>query len=466
MQQMDTSTGTLTRLVWPIFIDNILRTIMGNVIIMLLGQLSGAVVAAVGTANQIFNMVGLIYSMFGAAAGIVLNQQLGGGRDKDAADTMVIVTGVSVAFSAVCSAVMFFFAADLLRMIGLEEELVRDGAAYLRIIGGLSSLHAVNYLAIAICRSYGYSRFPMFVSLGMNAVHLLGSVVVVLRPFETPFHGATGVAYAASFSVLCSLFPLFWLLVRRIGYRLYFRRIQVSVTGVVVSVLKVAIPSGVEALSYNIGQIVVTSFLTPLGTTVLTTRVICQTLTGFFFMGSYSIAQGGQIIVGHLAGAGQLEEARTSTMRNSRFALVFNLLFASAGLLLARPLIGLYSTDPEIVRLGTIVLAIDMIIEASRASSMVMGYAMRGVGDALYTMRISLPIVWTVNVGLGWLLSRQFRLGLPGAWIAVATDETLRGVMVYLRWRSGKWKTKVLVGAPSTAGEIPAETSGGPPSGD
>ena len=50
-----------------------------------------------------------------------------------------------------------------------------------------------------------------------------------------------------------------------------------------------------------------------MGTVILTTRVIAQTLSAFCFMGSYSIAQGGQIIVGHLAGAGRMGDAYTST---------------------------------------------------------------------------------------------------------------------------------------------------------
>ncbi len=456
MQQMDTSIGTLTRLVWPIYVDNILRVIMGNVIIMLLGSLSSTVVAAVGTANQLFNMIVLVYSMFAAAAGIVLNQQLGAGRQKDAADSMIIVTAVILVFSALCSALLYFFAADLLRLIGLEPELVRDGAAYLRIVGGMSFLYALNYLAIAICRSYGYTRFPMLVSLGMNLIHLLGSFIVVLRPFETPFHGATGIACAAVFSVFCSLFPLFFVLVRRIGYRLYFRQISVSVREVVSAVLKVAIPSGTEAISYNIGQLVVTSVLAPMGTVVLSTRVIAQTLTSFYFMGSYSVAQGGQIIVGHLVGGGKLEEARTSTLRNLKIGFVFNMVFAALGLILAHSLIGLYTDDPAIIRLGTIILAIDLVVEASRSSNMVIGYAMRGVGDAFFTMKISLPSVWALNVGLSCLLSRVFGLGLIGAWIGVATDETLRAILVYRRWRSRKWEKNLLVRAQATVPGISA----------
>ena len=286
MQQMDSSIGTLSRMVWPIYVDNMLRTLMGNVIIMLLGRLSTSVVAAVGTANQLLNMVILVYSMFAAASGIVLNQQLGAGRQKDAADVMVIVTGVSLAFSAACSVLLYFFAGSLLRLIGLSGELVSEGAAYLRIVGGLSFLYCLNYLAIAICRSYGYSRFPMLVSLAMNLIHLLGSVIVVMRPFETPLQGATGVAYVAAFSVLVSLVMLFLQLVRKIGYRLYIRNIDIPVRAVLSSVLKVAIPSGTEAVSYSVGQLVVTSLLTPLGTAVLSTRVIIQTISLFCYMGS------------------------------------------------------------------------------------------------------------------------------------------------------------------------------------
>ncbi|HEY5466275.1 MAG TPA: MATE family efflux transporter [Clostridia bacterium] len=445
MQRMDTSIGTLSRLVWPIYVDNILRTLMGNVIIMLLGRLSTSVVAAVGTANQIFNMIVLVYTMFAAAAGIVLNQQLGADRQKDAADVMVLVLAAGTAFSLFCSAILFFFAGDLLGLIGLSPDLVAEGASYLRIVGGASFLYAINYIAVAICRSYGFTRFPMMVSLMMNLIQLAGSVIVILRPFETPFRGASGIAAAAAFSVFVSLIPLFVLMVRQIGFRIYLRGISVSVSEVLKAVLKVAIPSGVEGFSYNIGQLVITSILAPMGTVILTTRVIAQTLSAFCFMGAYSIAQGGQIIVGHLAGAGRMDDAYTSTLRNWRLGLAVNLAVALAALALARPLIGLYTLDPYILKLGVIILAIDIAVEIARAGNLVIGYALRGVGDAFFSMRIALPSVWLINVGLSYLLGRGFGLGLAGAWIGMAADESLRSVFIFLRWRSRKWERKRLV---------------------
>lgn len=445
MQRMDTSIGTLSRLVWPIYVDNILRTLMGNVIIMLLGRLSTSVVAAVGTANQIFNMIVLVYTMFAAAAGIVLNQQLGADRQKDAADVMVLVLAAGTAFSLFCSAILFFFAGDLLGLIGLSPDLVAEGASYLRIVGGASFLYAINYIAVAICRSYGFTRFPMMVSLMMNLIQLAGSVIVILRPFETPFRGASGIAAAAAFSVFVSLIPLFVLMVRQIGFRIYLRGISVSVSEVLKAVLKVAIPSGVEGFSYNIGQLVITSILAPMGTVILTTRVIAQTLSAFCFMGAYSIAQGGQIIVGHLAGAGRMDDAYTSTLRNWRLGLAVNLAVALAALALARPLIGLYTIDPYILKLGVIILAIDIAVEIARAGNLVIGYALRGVGDAFFSMRIALPSVWLINVGLSYLLGRGFGLGLAGAWIGMAADESLRSVFIFLRWRSRKWERKRLV---------------------
>lgn len=445
MLRMDTSIGTLSRLVWPIYVDNILRTLMGNVIIMLLGRLSTSVVAAVGTANQIFNMIVLVYTMFAAAAGIVLNQQLGADRQKDAADVMVLVLAAGTAFSLFCSAILFFFAGDLLGLIGLSPDLVAEGASYLRIVGGASFLYAINYIAVAICRSYGFTRFPMMVSLMMNLLQLAGSVIVILRPFETPFRGASGIAAAAAFSVFVSLIPLFVLMVRQIGFRIYLRGISVSVSEVLKAVLKVAIPSGVEGFSYNIGQLVITSILAPMGTVILTTRVIAQTLSAFCFMGAYSIAQGGQIIVGHLAGAGRMDDAYTSTLRNWRLGLAVNFAVALAALALARPLIGLYTVDPYILKLGVIILAIDIAVEVARAGNLVIGYALRGVGDAFFSMRIALPSVWLINVGLSYLLGRGLGLGLAGVWIGMAADEALRSVFIFFRWRSRKWARKRLV---------------------
>ncbi len=140
-------------------------------------------------------------------------------------------------------------------------------------------------------------------------------------------------------------------------------------------------------------------------------------------------------------------------MRNLRIGLALNIGFSLCALALARPLIGLYTQDPAIIRLGMVILLIDVAVQMARSSNMVVGYAMRGVGDAMYTMKISLPLVWSVNIGLGYLLSRGLQWGLAGAWIAIALDESIRGTMVYFRWKSRKWEKSILVKSTVAEGE-------------
>ena len=52
--------------------------------------------------------------------------------------------------------------------------------------------------------------------------------------------------------------------------------------------------------------------------------------------------------------------------------------------------------------------------------------------------------MWLVATLGAFILAVPMGLGLPGIWIAFAADECLRGLLMQLRWKSGKWKTKSL----------------------
>ena len=71
--------------------------------------------------------------------------------------------------------------------------------------------------------------------------------------------------------------------------------------------------------------------------------------------------------------------------------------------------------------------------------------ALRAAGDAKFSMILSTVSMWLVRFGLSYLLVMRFHLGVAGVWYGMTADWFVRAIFFVLRYRSGKWKTKVVL---------------------
>ena len=101
--------------------------------------------------------------------------------------------------------------------------------------------------------------------------------------------------------------------------------------------------------------------------------------------------------------------------------------------------------NPEIIRLGTIILFIDVILEVGRAINIYATNALRATGDVNYPFYVGFVVQWSVAVGCGFLFGIHLGWGLVGMWCAFVLDENLRGIIFVQRWNSLKWTKKGFV---------------------
>ena len=80
-------------------------------------------------------------------------------------------------------------------------------------------------------------------------------------------------------------------------------------------------------------------------------------------------------------------------------------------------------------------------VQARLAASVVFAGSLRGVGDTRFPMYITGPVILAVRVPTALLLGVAAGMGLAGAWLGMATDLSVRGIIFFLRFRSGRWKT-------------------------
>jgi len=108
-------------------------------------------------------------------------------------------------------------------------------------------------------------------------------------------------------------------------------------------------------------------------------------------------------------------------------------------LLIPDVLLRLFTPDAAVVAEGARVLRIVAIPQLFFGTSIVLSGALRGAGDTKWPLYISIAGMWGLRMVLAGLLARALGLGLPGAWMAMSVDLCLRGILVFLRFRSGRW---------------------------
>lgn len=205
------------------------------------------------------------------------------------------------------------------------------------------------------------------------------------------------------------------------------------------------LPSAFESINYNVAQLVVTGIIFRfLSDSDFITKTYFSNIVIFFYVFSNSIAQGAQILVGYHMGNGEPDQADRVCMRSLRISLVISMAISIGALFVRCQLMMIFTSDPVIVQAGAALFFIDLFVEFGRTFNIVVINGLRGAGDTVYPSVVAVFSMWLVSTLGSFILAVPMGLGLRGIWIAFAADECLRGLLMQLRWKSGKWRSKSL----------------------
>ncbi|MDT1120855.1 MATE family efflux transporter [Bacillus altitudinis] len=430
---------SLFALTWPIFIEISLYMLMGSADTLMLSQYSDNSVAAVGVSNQLLNLLIVMFSFITTGTTIVIAQLLGAGRKQEATQVAYVSLGTNFLISFVISLLMFVLAVPILHMMGLSSELMPDATVFLQIVGLLSFIQALIMTYSAILKSYGFTRDTMYVTIGMNLLNVAGNYLVIFGPFGFPVLGVMGVALSTSFARLIGLTAMILIVRHRIGLQFSLKQMFYIQRTHLKKLLKIGIPSAGEQLSYNGSQMIITLFITFMGTQALAAKVYTQNLMMFIMLFGAAISQGTQILIGRLIGAKEFDAAYRRCMKSLYWAIAISLLSSTALSLSSTHLLTFFTSNSEIIQIASLLLILTIILEPGRSFNMVIINSLRVAGDAKFPVYMAMISMWGIGLPIAYLLGIQLEMGLIGVWISFIVDEWVRGIFMYRRWRSRVW---------------------------
>ena len=430
---------TLFGLAWPIFIETALFMLLGFVDVYILSGYNDLAASSVGAANQTVSIITIVFNILSTASAVMISQYLGAGQRKSASQVAALSIVLQFFFGIAVSVVFLLFNRPILLLIGAEGQLLDFAGHYLSIVGGSIFLQAFIGAVSVIIRNHGLTKITMFVSLGMNIFNTAADLLLV------PSMGVAGAAVATCASRLVCSVVLAVVLFKKIESFSMFGLLKPFPFDRLREMLKIGVPSALETFLYNLSQLVITSIvLRCLTESELVAKTYVQNITMFFYLFAVAIGQASQILIGHLVGAREFDEAYHQGRRSHGIALLITLLCCAAGLLFRTQLIGIFTADAEVAAICSQILLMNVVLEVGRTTNLVVIACMRGAGDVFFPTLCAIFSNWALSVLGSYLLAVVCGWGIYGMWIALAADECVRGILMVLRWKSGKWRTKAI----------------------
>lgn len=438
---MATVRKTLIPLFIPIFIEILFFMMAGMVDTLMLSSIGDQAVGAVGTANTYISMFILMFSIVSTGMMAVMTQNIGAGKNGVACQAKNIGLIFNLILSVPLSLVLFFYSKNLLIAIGISEALEQPASSYMRIVGGACFLNALIPVFSGYLRAFGHTKFPLFATIAGNIVNLVLNGI-----FLFVFHyGVAGVAVATVISKVINLSLVILFSFKLINSKENKERASNKL--IIKQIFLIGFPSALETLLYNVAMTLTIRFLNGMDSNGfnVAARAYASQIANFSFSAGAALAQANAIITGWKIGCKEYEECMKGT-RKAHYLGLLIAVFVGVIIAVSAPLfVGKLTKDPEMIKILSHLLWIDVALELGRVTNLVYGNALKTCGDAIFPVILAVVFMFLCAVGGTYILGIKSGLLVIGCYISLACDECFRGVGMILRWNSKKWQGKGLV---------------------
>ena len=471
------------QLAWPAIAENALQTLLGIVDTAIVARLGTAALSGVGASQQLIWVLttGLIAVSMGTTVLIARFTGAGQSEHGNAVLKQSLMLGAAV---GLLLAPVGFFSHDLMNMLGLTSAAAREGSTYLSITLFTAVFIVLMFVAGAALRGAGDTKTPMYVTGFINIINAVLAVELVfggekasgilsgwlsglLSIFGPGAHvdipglswipemGVAGSAWAsvAARAIGSIILISFFLLP---GSRLQFWRggsWRPSLS-LIARILRVGVPAALEQMLMSIGILVYSFLVIGMGEIIFATSRLALNAVFLSQMPGFGFSMAATTLVGQSLGARQPERAKLGSQLATRSALIWMSIMGVAFFFFGESILRIFTDDPELLRLGNDAMKVIAFSQPPLALAFVLAGSLRGAGDVRFPMMVTTVAVWIVRLPTGAFLGLHtvcvpftsvctpgLGLGLPGIYGALIVESTFRAILMYRRFRGGKWQS-------------------------
>lgn len=434
--------NNLLLLAWPMVVMESLYVVSQIVDLIWVGRLGSTAIAGVGIANIVLMMVMSMTMGLIVGARAMIARYIGAldiaGANHVAGQAIIL----STTWGLLVTAVGILLAEPVLSLFGLEAEVVVEGVAYMRIMFAGWVAMEVLIMCLYAIQASGDAITPMKIELLLRVIHVAICPFLVLGWWVFPRMGVSGAALSNVISQCLGVVIVLWILFRgHTRLRPALRDFQLT-PHTMWRILRISIPALVMSLQRSFGNLILTWLIIPFGTLAVAAHSLASRMEMFITIPGMAVGTSAGVLVGQNLGADQPERAEKSTWLAVGVVEAFLVTCSAVILLWAEAIMGIFTTDPGLVELGSIFLRIATAGYIVLAFVAVFQSSIAGAGDTIPIMIVSIVTIWAVQLPLAFLLPRVTDLGVFGLrWAIVAG--TVAGTIAYIIYfKLGRWKTK------------------------
>lgn len=398
---------------------------------------------AVATIGLTESVLTLIYSLaiglsMGATAMVARRVGEKDIRGAELAATQALYIGVTI--SVVVSVIGYWFAGDILRLMGGNEHLIQSNVGYTRWMFSGNITIMLLFLINAIFRGAGDA------SLAMRSLMLANALNIVLDPLfifgwgPVPAMGIEGAAIATTVGRgVGVLYQISHLLRGKGVIKLHAENLQARLN-IMVRLLKVSAGGTGQFLLGSASWIFLMRIISDFGSTALAGYTIGIRVIIFAILPAWGMANAAATLVGQNLGAGQPERAEQSVWRAAFFNMCFLGVVTVLFFTLASPILNMFTTDQAVLTNGIQCLQIVSLGYVFYAYGMVINQSFNGAGDTRTPTILSFFTFWVLQIPLAFTMAKLFEIGPLGVYLAISIAESIMAVVAILIFRQGRWK--------------------------
>jgi putative MATE family efflux protein len=424
----------------PIILGHLFMQLYNIVDGIIVGKFVGdEALAAVGASFPIiFLLISLVVGI--SNGGTIIVSQYFGAKDIDNVRKTIDTINVFLFFASIVVSVSgIFFCESIFKLINLPEEVIPEAVLYLKIyfagIIGLFGYHGVS----AILRGLGDSKTPLYCLIISSILNVILDLLFIVV-FKW---GVGGAAWATVISQGLTF----------VGLAIYLNKtnkiVKIKVLGIGFdsSIFKksihIGLPSGLQQSFVGLGNIALMGIVSKFGTVAVAAYTVAGRIDMLAAVPAIAYSAAVATFTGQNIGAQKLDRVNKGFNATLIISSLISLLLGGLIILFRNYIMLAFTTDEEIIKLGTEYLTIVSMFYIVFSVLFVSNGVLRGAGDTIVPMFITLFALWLIRIPMSYILSTYF--GVSGIWWGIPAGWFFGMILAFYYFKTGKWKKKAII---------------------
>ena len=438
----------IVRFAIPMLLGNVAQQLYNTVDSIIVGRFVGDnALAAVGSAGPILNLMIVLFIGISVGASIMVSQFFGAQKREDLAKAVGACITVTGAASVLIMIVGPLIAGPLLRLLNTPESIIGWCEEYLTIIFlGVIGGGYYNILS-GVMRGLGDSASALRFLLVATAVNIVLDYVFVAK-FGM---GVPGVAWATVIAQMVSAILAMHKVMRLKDVFELKPHHLLPGSRYFGTLIRLGLPSGVTQAIFSMSMIVVQSLTNSFGEMFIAANVIVMRIDGFVMMPAFSLGTAMTTFAGQNIGAGLMDRVTRGARNGTLAAMGISAVITALILLFGRGLMGVFTTTQELIDLSFRMMKILAPGYIAMEVTQCLSGIMRGAGDTVTPMWISIFNTILVRVPLAYgLVALSKTPELPQGncammYVSLLITWIIGALLTFILYRTGRWKRKAAV---------------------